>query len=388
MEARWGGRRSRIAGGMCARAGSAVLVAVLLVVAPAHAAGNGTAIGRALQGDVEQGTVFAFGGGGFGQLGQSVSIGSQLSPVQVALLGSDNAMVSARSSHSLVLTTLGTVFAFGDGSYGRLGLGSTDNQLSPVQVTALGSGNAMVSAGSHSLVLTGSTPFDPCQRFNLWCGCPAGEYDHDGDRATACESCSVGSFSARGAMSCTPCSAGTADTDSDPATACESCSVGSYSPENATACITCAAGTADTDGDPASPCEVCNAGSYSPGNATPCASCASGFADTDADTSTPCMQCQAGRYAPATDAVSCVECPFDTSNNASGQYCNELFAMSEEIGPECGLCDPVCSPCSTDGMAVPDLSASISLGGDISVIGDPGALAFSFSCRLLLCAFG
>eukprot|EP01043_Picozoa_sp_COSAG02_P084685 COSAG02_NODE_22473_length_751_cov_1.552147_1_plen_96_part_10 len=46
------------------------------------------------------------------------------------------------------------VFAFGSGSAGRLGLGSTGEQLSPVQIASLGSDNALIAAGgSHSLVL-------------------------------------------------------------------------------------------------------------------------------------------------------------------------------------------------------------------------------------------
>ena len=58
-----------------------------------------------------------------------MSTTDQLSPVEVTALGSDNALVAAGWSHSLVLKTAGTVFAFGGGSSGRLGLGSTTDQL-------------------------------------------------------------------------------------------------------------------------------------------------------------------------------------------------------------------------------------------------------------------
>jgi hypothetical protein len=96
--------------------GSTVLVAVLLAAAPAHAASNGTAsyaagngaakgparvghngtaIGRALQSDADQGTVFAFGYMEYGQLGLGYIQHTQLSPVQVTALGSDCAMVAA-----------------------------------------------------------------------------------------------------------------------------------------------------------------------------------------------------------------------------------------------------------------------------------------------------
>jgi alpha-tubulin suppressor-like RCC1 family protein len=72
-------------------------------------------------------------------------------------LGTNNALVATGWENSLVLKTMGVVFAFGSGQYGMLGLGSTDNpftcgvstivhpcQLSPIEVMALGTNNALV----------------------------------------------------------------------------------------------------------------------------------------------------------------------------------------------------------------------------------------------------
>jgi hypothetical protein len=150
------------------------------------------------------GTVFTFGNGGNGRLGLG-STADQLSPAEVVGLGSDNALVAAGDAHSMVLKTSGTVFTFGYGANGRLGLGSTLGHLAPVEVVAMGSANLLVAAGkAHSVVIKGP--------------------------------CSAGFYSAAGSTSCTQCAAGTADTDSDPASACEGCSAGFYSAAGSTSC--------------------------------------------------------------------------------------------------------------------------------------------------------
>ena len=62
-------------------------------------------------------------------------------------------MVSAGSWHSLALKKDGTVWAWGSGSSGVLGVGDIDNRPSPVQVSNL-TGFKAVSAGhNHSLAL-------------------------------------------------------------------------------------------------------------------------------------------------------------------------------------------------------------------------------------------
>eukprot|EP01043_Picozoa_sp_COSAG02_P076923 COSAG02_NODE_16587_length_1072_cov_3.795478_1_plen_202_part_10 len=102
------------------------------------------------------GRVMAFGHNSDGQLGDGTTTDHH-SPVEVTALGGGNAEVSAGYDHSLVLTGDGRVMAFGHNSDGQLGDGTTSDRHSPVEVTALGGGNAEVSAShSHfSLVLTG-----------------------------------------------------------------------------------------------------------------------------------------------------------------------------------------------------------------------------------------
>jgi alpha-tubulin suppressor-like RCC1 family protein len=93
---------------------------------------------------------------GLGHLGPR-STDNRHVPIEVMALGTDNALVVGGAQHSLVLKTMGVVFAFGSGQYGMLGLGSTDNlftcgvstivhpcQLSPIEVMALGTDNALV----------------------------------------------------------------------------------------------------------------------------------------------------------------------------------------------------------------------------------------------------
>eukprot|EP01043_Picozoa_sp_COSAG02_P061455 COSAG02_NODE_8266_length_2637_cov_1.712372_1_plen_582_part_10 len=260
------------------------------------------------------GTVFAFGiylGLGLGDYA------NRNSPVQVATLGSDNALVTLGGCltgwgpHTMALKNNGTVFSWGYNGYGQLGLGSELNQISPVQVTALGSNNALVVAGCmHSFVLKGPTPFGHCRLLNLGCGCPVGEYDHDSDSTTPCLACNAGNVTntldATGATSCSPCSGSHYDDDDDSTTPCKSCTTGAFATPNA--CNACQRGTADVDADPSTPCNSCPSGTFSFTNQTTCDACITGTADVDNDASTPCVECQPGYYAPQ-EATTCFLCP-------------------------------------------------------------------------------
>ncbi|KAG2979830.1 hypothetical protein PC118_g11549 [Phytophthora cactorum] len=70
--------------------------------------------------------------------------------------------VSAGLHHVLVLTELDGVYAFGDGSNGKLGMGDTKSRLSPTRITTLDGLNVVhVSAGDeHSIVMASETFFN------------------------------------------------------------------------------------------------------------------------------------------------------------------------------------------------------------------------------------
>jgi alpha-tubulin suppressor-like RCC1 family protein len=103
------------------------------------------------------GRVFAAGHNNNGQLGDGLPLGrgspsDRYIPVEVTLLGSNNVAVSAGTEHTLYLKLDGRVFAVGNNGQGRLGDGTQDRQYKPVEITSLGSDNAAIAAGSHHSV--------------------------------------------------------------------------------------------------------------------------------------------------------------------------------------------------------------------------------------------
>lgn len=97
------------------------------------------------------GTVWAWGGNGSGQLGNG-NTANQYSPVQVEGLD-DVKAIAAGFDHSLALKLDGTVWAWGDNEYGQLGDGSNNNSNTPVQVVGLSSVVAIAAGSFHSLAL-------------------------------------------------------------------------------------------------------------------------------------------------------------------------------------------------------------------------------------------
>jgi len=96
------------------------------------------------------GTVWAWGGNSYGQLGNGTTGGISNVPVQVSGLTSV-ATIAAGISHSLAIKSDGTVWAWGRNNYGQLGDGTTTDSNVPVQVSGL-SGAVGVAAGEfHSL---------------------------------------------------------------------------------------------------------------------------------------------------------------------------------------------------------------------------------------------
>nr|WP_269456777.1 Ig-like domain-containing protein [Thermanaeromonas toyohensis] len=98
------------------------------------------------------GTVWAWGQNSYGQLGDGTTT-NRYTPVQVQGL-SDVVAVAAGGGHSLALKSDGTVWAWGANNYGQLGDGTTANRYTPVQVQGLSGVVAIAAAlGSHSLAL-------------------------------------------------------------------------------------------------------------------------------------------------------------------------------------------------------------------------------------------
>ena len=114
------------------------------------------------------GQVYAFGSNFYGQLGNSTNNGTNMpnpAPTIVTLPGQVGTavQVSAGQGHSLVLTSSGQVYAFGQNTYGALG--STTNNTTgnatptPVPVTLpglIGQVAPLAAGGYHSLALTTS----------------------------------------------------------------------------------------------------------------------------------------------------------------------------------------------------------------------------------------
>ncbi len=90
------------------------------------------------------GTVWAWGNNGCGQLGDNTTV-AKLYPVQVLGLSGITA-IAAGHSHSLALKNDGTVWAWGNNSSGELGDSTTVNKLVPVQISRL-TGITAISCG-------------------------------------------------------------------------------------------------------------------------------------------------------------------------------------------------------------------------------------------------
>jgi alpha-tubulin suppressor-like RCC1 family protein len=104
------------------------------------------------------GSVWAWGADGYGQLGIGPQFTRFTRPLQAIAAGSGIVQLAAGVNHALALRSNGTVLAWGKDSYGELGLGNTDPAGGPVQVAGLG-GASQVTAGWEFTLALHVAPF-------------------------------------------------------------------------------------------------------------------------------------------------------------------------------------------------------------------------------------
>jgi uncharacterized protein (TIGR03437 family) len=98
------------------------------------------------------GTVWAWGYNGDGELGNGTTSNSEL-PVEVSGLTGVIAAIAAGAAHSLALKSDGTVWAWGYNAAGELGNGSTSSSTLPAAVNNLTGAVAVAAGGETSLAL-------------------------------------------------------------------------------------------------------------------------------------------------------------------------------------------------------------------------------------------
>jgi alpha-tubulin suppressor-like RCC1 family protein len=96
------------------------------------------------------GTVWAFGANGYGQLGDGTST-PRSTPVEVSGL-TDIVAVAAGANHSLAITSTGNLYLWGYNAYGQLGDATTTNRNAPIQ-SSLTNVVAIAAGNYHSLAL-------------------------------------------------------------------------------------------------------------------------------------------------------------------------------------------------------------------------------------------
>ncbi|WP_147443420.1 kelch-like protein [Corallococcus sp. AB011P] len=101
----------------------------------------------------QDGTFWAWGDNGYGQLGDGTTT-QRLTPVPVQVQGLTGvAALATGYNHSLAVKQDGTVWAWGSNAYGQLGDGTTTQRLTPVQVQGLTGVAALATGYYHSLAL-------------------------------------------------------------------------------------------------------------------------------------------------------------------------------------------------------------------------------------------
>ena len=170
--------------------------------------------------------------------------------------------------------------------------------------------------------------------------CAAGKFQ-EAEGATACDTCTAGSYCKQGASAALPCLSGSYSSTSGlgEASSCTDCPKGSACSTGSTAHVLCAPGTF-ADGLGSRTCIDCDGGTFQDAaGATACKHCIAGhFCLPAASTALPCP---AGSFATSTslsEASRCTPCPrgsFCPSGSTSPQDCGLATAAPDEGMPLC-----------------------------------------------------
>jgi alpha-tubulin suppressor-like RCC1 family protein len=93
------------------------------------------------------GTLWTWGNGVSGRLGNGATTGNIITPVTTFAGGTDWKQVSSGSSHTAAIKTDGTLWTWGNGNSGRLGTNDATNRSTPVTTFAGGTNWKQVSSG-------------------------------------------------------------------------------------------------------------------------------------------------------------------------------------------------------------------------------------------------
>jgi alpha-tubulin suppressor-like RCC1 family protein len=321
------------------------------------------------------GTVSAFGSNTHGQLGlgplscAGAPCAHVWRPTKVPGLASVQQVVAA-DRYSLVLFRDGHVSAFGDNTYGQLGLGGSSSvkQFSPVHIPSVAGAGIISASMTASFVLTAGVmpgyhappaPHALGVPALLVLPCPAGRYSMNAS-AASCFACARGKFlsmrGARSEASCTRCSGGLVSTPAAGASSESECTACPAAMENVDTAARCACergrfGQPDAAADcPECACKRCAAGQFQdePGALAckPCVPCPGGARRDSCSLSSPgfcipcapgtfvnatgrCEACRPGRISGVMNAAGCGPCTAGRYQDKAGQSFCEICTSKE-----------------------------------------------------------